>query len=379
MAYKFTEEQELIKQNAGEFAAAYIEPVATEIDHDQKYPKDIIKLLGENDFFGLFLPEEVGGGGADYLSYVLTLEEMAKISGSVASIVANHVSAAIYSINKWGNSYLKNNLLPAMCSGQKLGALAWAEPDAAPGVGADKLTAVKSGDNFILNGKKTYVANGGAADIYVVTALTTGEDGTQKVSLFVVKSDTNGLKVSRNIEKMGLRACPCAELTFENVEISSGFMLGEKGNGGEMLKEIKGVLNIAEGAIAAGLVDAALKEATTYSKQRIQFKRPIASFPAIQTLIADIATNLNLVKLAVYDTAAMVDSDENFEAQSAMIKMFASKTAPQALIDAIQIEGGVGYCDDMQVSRIYRDVNGLFLSESSADFPEPTIAKEVLL
>ncbi len=379
MSYVLTEEQELIQQNAREFSQEYIEPIAVEIDHDYKYPEELVEQLAENGFLGMCFPEDFGGVEAGYLSYVLSVEEIAKVSGGAAAILVNHASLAAMSINKFASDELKEQYLPAMCAGEKLGAFAWAEPNHAPGAGPDRLVAAKEGDSYVLNGSKSYVMNGGVAGVYVVIAKTDLDAGTKGFSAFVVNAASAGLSVERNIKNMGLRACQCAELKFDNVKIPAGNLLSFEGGGMDLVKYVKAMANIAEGALAVGLAKAALTEASNYAKQRIQFKRPISSFPAMQTLMADIATNIHMAKLAIYDAASLVEQDERFVVEAAMVKKFVSRIGTQALIDAIQVEGGVGFCEDMSAARLYRDVNGVLLSDSSEEFPEAVIAAEILV
>jgi butyryl-CoA dehydrogenase len=221
--------------------------------------------------------------------------------------------------------------------------------------------------------------NGGVAGVYVVIAKTDLTAGAKGFSAFVVDAAAAGLSVVRNIKNMGLRACQCAELKFDNVKIPTANLLSFEGGGMDLVKYVKAMANIAEGALAVGLAKAALTEASNYAKQRIQFKRPISSFPAMQTLMADIATNIHMARLAIYDAASLVEQDERFVVEAAMVKKFVSRIGTQALIDAIQVEGGVGFCEDMSAARLYRDVNGVLLSDSSEEFPEAVIAAEVLV
>ena len=379
MSYMLTEEQELIQQNAREFSQEYIESIAVEIDQKSEHPTELVQQLAENGFMGMCFPEDFGGVDAGYLSYVLSIEEIAKVSGGVAAILINHASLAAYTINQYASDANKEAYLPDMCSGEKLGAFAWSEPDHAPGAGPDRLVAVKEGDSYILNGSKSYVNNGGVADVYVTIGLTNPEAGLKGFSGFIVDANTPGLSVSRSISKMGMRACQCAELKFDNVKIPAANLLSFEGNGLTIVKQAQAAANIAEGAMVIGMAQAALTEATNYAKQRIQFKRPISSFPAMQSLMADIAANIHLARLAIYDAASLIEQDERFAFESAIIKLFVSRIGTQALIDAIQIEGGVGYCEDMSVARLFRDINGAFLSASSVEFPESVIAEEVLL
>lgn len=378
MGYVLTEEQQLIQQNAREFALEYIEPLAAEIDHTGAHPADLVAKMVEQDFLGIFMPSEFGGAEAGYLSYTLIVEEIAKVSGAVAAILVNHASLAAYSINRWGSDEQKKNYLTALCQGEKLGAFALDEPGAAPGVGEHKVVAQKSGDCYVLNGRKCYVANGGVAGVYIVVAQTNPEAGAQGMSAFIVDGGTAGLSVIRKIDKMGLRGCQSIELEFNNVTIPAANLLGTEGTGLAIAAEAQAAAAIAEGAMVLGIAQAAMEDAVKYSKQRIQFRRPIASFPAIQTMLADMAANIHLLRLAVYDAASLLEQGDVFVNEAAIIKLFAARIGQSALIDVIQIEGGYGYSQEMLASRLYRDVKGVVIKNSSLDFPEKIIAGNLL-
>ncbi|HWR42308.1 acyl-CoA dehydrogenase family protein [Sporomusa sp.] len=378
MSYALTEEQQLIQQNAREFAQEYVEPAAASIDSTSTYPEEIVQKMAEHDFLGIFMPGEYGGAEAGYLSYALLVEELSRVSGAVAAILINHASLAAYTINQWGSAEQKQNYLPFLCNGQKLGAFALTEPGAAAGAGEHKVVAVKDHDGYILNGRKCYVANGGAAGVYIVFALTNPEAGAKGMSAFVVDGKAAGLSVARTIEKMGLRGCPSVELLFENVKIPAASLLGIEGAGLTIASAAQAVASVAEAAMVVGIAQAAMDDAVKYGKQRIQFRRPIASFPAIQTMLAEMATNIHLARLAVYDAANLIESGEPFAAEAAMVKLFAARIGQNALIDVIQIEGGYGYSQEMVASRLYRDVKGAIIKESSLDFPEKVIASALL-
>ena len=378
MSYALTEEQQLIQQNAREFAQEYVEPAAAGIDSTSAYPAEIVQKMAEHDFLGIFLPGEYGGAEAGYLSYTLLIEEIARVSGAVAAILINHASLAAYTINKYGTDEQKQNYLPFLCNGQKLGAFALSEPGAAPGAGAQRVVAVKDGDSYILNGRKCYVANGGAAGVYIVFALTNPEAGPKGISAFIVDGKTAGLSVARTIGKMGLRGCPSAELVFENVKVPAASLLGIEGAGLPIALAAQAAASVVEAAMVVGIAQAAMEDAVKYGKQRIQFRRPIASFPAIQTMLAEMATNIHLARLAVYDAAQLIETGEAFTAEAAMVKLFAARIGQSALIDVIQIEGGYGYSQEMVASRLYRDVKGAIIKDSSIDFPEKVIAEALL-
>lgn len=378
MSYALTEEQELIQQTAQEFTQEYVKPIATEIDNTSEHPAEIVEQMAAHDFLGLYLPEEFGGAEAGYLSYVLIVEEISKVSGAVASILVNHASLAAYSINCFGTTGQKEAYLPALCSGEKLGAFALSEPGAAPGVGAQKVVATKDGDHYVLNGHKCYIDNGGIADVYVVFALTNPEVGVKSMSAFIVDASTAGLTVSRTIGKMGLRGCQSAELVFENVIVPAANLLGAEGVGMKIAQEVQLVANVAEGAQIVGIAQAAMDDAVEYGKQRIQFGRPIATFPAIQTMLAEMATNIYAARLAVYDAANLIEKGENFTKEAAMVKLLTKRIGESALIDVIQIEGGYGYSQEMVASRYFRDIKGVVINNSSAEFPEKIIASDLL-
>ncbi|AJQ28610.1 acyl-CoA dehydrogenase family protein [Pelosinus fermentans] len=378
MSYALTEEQQLIQQSAREFTREYIEPIATEMDRTGIHPSAVVQQMAEHDFLGLYLPEEFGGTEAGYLSYVLIIEEISRMSGAVASILINHASLAAYTMYRFGSAVQKQECLPALCSGEKLAAFALTEPGAAPGVGSHKVIATKEGDHYVLNGHKCYVANGGVADIYVVFALTNPEAGAKGMSAFIVDAKAAGLSIQRTIGKMGLRGCQSAELIFENVMVPQSNLLGAAGAGMKIVKEAQLVASVAEGAQVVGIAQAAMEDAVKYGKQRVQFGRPIAAFPAIQTMLAEMATHIHIARLAVYDAASLIEKGEDFMKEAAMVKLFTGRIGQSALIDVIQIEGGYGYSQEMIASRFYRDIKGAVITESSAAFPEKVIADDLL-
>ncbi len=378
MSYALTEEQQLIRQNAREFALEYVEPLSAEIDRTGTYPSDVVKKMVEQDFLGIFMPGEFGGAEAGYLSYALIIEEISRISGGIASILINHASLAAYSINRWGSAEQKKMYLTALCQGEKLGAFALTEPGAAPGAGEHKVVALKDGEDYVLDGRKCYVANGGVAGVYLVFAQTNPEAGAQGMSAFIVDGNAEGLSTVRVIDKMGLRGCQSAELEFINVRVPAANLLGAEGTGLAIAAEAQAVASIAEGAMAVGIAQAAMEDAVKYGRQRIQFRRPIASFPAIQTMLAEMATNIHMLRLAVYEAASLIDNGDLFVNEAAMIKLFAGRIGQSALIDVIQIEGGYGYSQEMVASRLFRDVKGAVIKNCSVDFPEKIIAGSLL-
>ncbi|HBT46793.1 MAG TPA: acyl-CoA dehydrogenase [Peptococcaceae bacterium] len=373
MRYPLSEEHLLIQQTAREFAERYVKPEASAVDRAGAHPQELVRRMAEHDFLGLPFPQECGGAEAGFLSFVLAIEQIARASASVAAIPVNHFIAS-YTLYRWGSAEVKEQLLPVLCRGEKLGAFAFYEPGAAPGSGDRRLVATRTPAGYVLNGTKYFVPNGGVADLYVVVAQTDPERGQAGFSAFVLDGNTPGMRIARRVETMGLNGCQVAEIVFEGVEVSAGRLVGPENGAASMIREMLAMRRIAGGAMVAGIMDAALEESVKYAGQRVQFGRPIGRFPAIRKMIADMAANLNLLRLAVYSTADLVDKGEPFEAEAAMVHMFAGRTGQAACIDAIQIHGGYGYSQELPVERFFRDVKGALVYDSIMEQPEQVVA-----
>ncbi|WP_258359840.1 acyl-CoA dehydrogenase family protein [Moorella sulfitireducens] len=378
MRYPLTEEQLLIQQNAREFAGRYVEPVATAIDRQGSHPEEMVRKMAEHDFFGLPFPQEYGGVEAGFLSYVLAVEEISRACASLGSILINHCSLAAYAIYRWGTAAQKERFLSPMCGGEKLGAFALYEPGASVGCGEHRVVAVRKGDGYVLNGRKYFVANGGAADVYIVFALTEPEKGLEGLSAFIVEKDVPGFNVLRQVEKMGLNGLQAAELALEGVEVSGDSLLGPENGAAAMLHEALALGKISAAAQITGIMQAALAESVKYAGERVQFDQPIARFPAIRQMIATMSANLHLARLAVYSTADLVDKGEPFIAEAAMVHMFAARAGQGACIDAIQVHGGYGYSQELIVERLFRDVKGALITDSLFEYPDYLVAENAL-
>ena len=378
MSYLLTEEQQLIKQNAREFAKEYLEPAATELDKTGEYPAEIVRHMAEHDFLGRSLPTEFGGTGVGHLSYVLAVEELAKVSAAVASILVHHASLACYAINKWGTDTQKKTYLPAMAKGTMLGAFALAEPGPALGIGPDTVMATKTDAGYIVKGIKSYVANAGVAGVYVVFACADPAAGAKSLTAFLVDAKTPGLTVGPNKRNMGLHGCPTADVIFNNVLLTEAHVLGTVNGGQAIATETLAVASVAEAAETLGIAQAAVEHAAKYAKQRVQFGKPIGTFQAIQTMLAEVATNCHLSRFAIYDAASLIEQGLPFTAEAAMVKLFAARIGMESLIDVVQVEGGYGYSEEMPMARLYRDVSGTTLRESPGDFPEKLIAASLV-
>jgi alkylation response protein AidB-like acyl-CoA dehydrogenase len=371
MNFKLTKEQQMIQKSAVDFAKSTLEPIAFDIDRTAEYPADAVKAMAAHDFLGVTIPEEFGGMGADYLSVALIAEAFGKANAAVGAIAISHAVMAAGAIAKYGSAELKKAYLPAMAKGEKLGGYALAEPGAALASGPDKVVAVKDGDKYVLNGKKFFVANGGVADVYVVIAQTNEEAGQKGVSAFVV--DASDVTVIRKVDKLGLRAFPTAEVEFKNAK---AVLLGTEEDGVKIMNDIQAHADVAFGALAVGVGQAALEESTEHSNTRIQFGKPIGNLQAVQWMLAEIATNVHIMRLAVYSAA--VSMQENDINGAVFMKMYAMKASMDIGMNAVQIHGGIGYSREHNIERYFRDIRGAFNIENANEYPQKIIAGKLL-
>ena len=373
MSYLLTEDQQLIRKNARDFAKQYLEPLADSLDKTGEFPAEAVKKMAEYDFLGWFLPAAYGGAEVGYLSYVLGVEELSHASAAVASILVQH-AAATYAINRWGTPEQKQEYLPAMAKGRQLGAVAITEAGPSAGEGPQAVVASKQGDGYTLKGRKTYVPNAGVADLYVVFACTDAAAGAKSMTAFLVEGKAAGLSVGPKKSTVGLRGRPTADVMFDNAPAE---VLGDGTGGAAVALELLAVTGIAEAAQTVGVVATAVEHAAKYAQQRVQFGRPVGTFQAIQALLAEVAANCHAGRLAVYDAANLVEKGEAFTAEAAMVKLFAQRLGMKSLLDTMQVEGGYGYSEEMLMARLFRDVSGTTILESPLEFPEKVVAASI--
>lgn len=345
MVLQLTQEQELIVQSVREFA----QETQKETDAYQ-----VVKGLADMDFLGIFYPEEYGGAGTDFTSFILALEELAKTNASAALIYANQCSLVAYAIYRWGTQEQKSTYLPSLFSAEIFGGLAYIDKD--PSEEWQPCTARREGDCFVLNGEKSYVINGSKAGVYVVTALV-----DEALTAFLVEKDTPGLTCGPAWEKMGLDGVEVTNIQLAEVKVPAENLLGEVGQGGAILAEVLALNHIAMAAITVGICQRALEASVAYSQERIQFGRPIAKLQAIQTMIGNMATNIQAARLLAYQAAALKDQDKDFSHLADMARYFADIHGELVCQDAIQIHGGYGYSEDLGIEKLLRDVKGISL------------------
>jgi acyl-CoA dehydrogenase len=375
MNFQLTEDQQLIEQSAHDFAKEYLDPITGQLDHTGEFPKGMVKELASHDFLGLHLPPEVGGAGAGFVTYVAVIESLSRSCAAVASIMNNQAMVS-YSIQHWGSEAQKKRYVGALVKGETIGAFAICEHGPTPGIGPDALVATKNDGGYVLKGTKAYVRNAGEAGVYVVFAVTDPAVPNAPTA-FVVDASVTGLKVGPKLDTMGLKGCPVAHVVFDNAAVPEAAVLGTVKGGSEIVARTLALASVAEAAQTVGIGQAAVEHAAAYAKQRVQFGKPVATFQAVQTLLAETLTDCYLARLGLRCAAQLVEDGKPFEAEAAMLKSFLARLGSKMLIDTVQVEGGMGYSETMPLPRLFRDIAGTTLLDAPADFPDETIAASI--
>jgi alkylation response protein AidB-like acyl-CoA dehydrogenase len=378
MNFKFKDTQTLIQEMVREFAESEIKPYAQKRDKEEKFPFDIIPKLAELGLMGIVVPERWGGGGADYVSMVLAIEEIARHDGSLGLTIAAHNCLCVCHINLAGTDKQKETYLIPLASGKKIGAWGLTEPGSGSDASALKTTAVKQNGSWIINGTKMFITHGSVGDIYVILALTSPQKKQKGITAFIIEKDTPGMQQGKKLSKLGMRSSDTTELILEEVKIPDSQRLGEIDKGFiDTLKVLdRGRISIA--ALALGIGRGALEQAKSYAKERIQFGKPIAEFQAIQWMIADAATKLEAARLLTLKAAWLQDQQKPVTTSSAMAKLFAAQAAMQACNIAIQIHGGYGYTTEYPVERFFRDAKLCEIGEGTNEIQKLIIARDIL-
>ena len=345
----------MIKETARKIAEEKIKPKRRELDEKAEFPKDLIDEIARADLFRVFIPEEYEGLGLGYMGMVLATEELSRVCAGTALGFAGTALGTI-PILLFGTEEQKKKYLPDIASGKKLAAFCLTEPEAGSDAGNVKTRAVKDGDHYIINGNKIFITNGGVADVYVVITSTNPERGERGLTAFILEKGMEGFSFGKEENKMGIRASATRELIFEDVRVPAENMLSKEGRGFIVAMKTFDYSRVGVGAQALGIAQGALEEALNYSKQRVQFGKPISSFQGIQFMLADMAIQVEAARALVYATARHIDSGaKDVGKESAMAKVFASDTAMRVTTDAVQIFGGYGYMKEYPVEKMMRD------------------------
>jgi butyryl-CoA dehydrogenase len=378
MDFALSSEHEEIRRAVRDFAERRIGPVADEMEREAAFPHDIIREAGRLGFLGIPYPEEIGGTGLDSLAYAITIEELSRVSGSVGIIVSAHTSLGCNPIWMAGTDAQKERFLRPLASGEKIGAYGLTEPDAGSDSRGTRTRAHRDGDEWVLNGGKRFITNAGVASTYIVTAVTDRDEGSGRISAFIVEADAPGFSIGRMEEKMGLHASNTGELIFTDCRIRADNLLGEEGEGDKLfLKTLDGG-RIGIAAMALGIAQAAYEAASAYAKERQQFGRPIAAFQGVAFMIADMATQIDAARLLTYRAAWLKDAGRPYSTEAAMAKLLASEVAQRVTNDAIQVHGGYGYVTEYRVERYLRDAKLTEIGEGTSQIQRMVIARNLL-
>ena len=378
MDLKFTEEQEMIRKMVRDFAQKEVAPIAAEIDDKGIVPFENIKKMGQLGLLGLTVPEKYDGGGADAISYVIAIEELAKACASTAIVMAVQNSLVCAGLEKFGTEEQKEKYLRPLARGEKIGAFALTEPGAGCDSAAQLTTAVRSGDGYVINGTKHFITNGSFADIVILFAMTDKAQKHRGISGFIVEKGTPGFTVGKEEHKMGIRGSNTCELVFTEVHVPATARLGEEGQGFKIAMTVLDAGRIGVAAQAVGIAQAAYEAAVKYSKERVQFGQPISQFQAIQWMLADMATRIEAARLLTYNAALAKMSGQPYSKEASMAKLFASETAVWVADRAVQIHGGYGYMKEYSVERNYRDAKITEIYEGTSEVQRKVIARAVL-
>ncbi|WP_067730323.1 acyl-CoA dehydrogenase family protein [Oceanobacillus damuensis] len=378
MNFELTKEQEMVRKMVRDFAEKVIRPRAIEIDTKAQFPIDIFDQMGELGILGIPFPEEYGGSGGDTLSYALAVEEIGRVCGSTGLSYAAAVSLGASPLYYFGTDEQKDMYLKPLANGEALGSFGLTEPNAGSDSGGTKTTAIVDGDDYVINGEKCFITNASFAKIIIVTAVTRKSDkGKNMISSIIVPADSNGVKITSNYDKMGVRGSDTAEILLDNVRVPRKNVLGEEHKGHKQFLYTLDGGRISIAALGLGIAQASLEKALAYAKERKQFGRSISSFQAIQFKLADMAMEVELARNMVHKAAWLKDQGKPFGKEAAYAKLFATETAFRSANQAIQIHGGYGYMREYEVERYLRDAKLLEIGEGTSEIQRLVIAREL--
>ena len=378
MDFMLTEQQQMMKKLFAEFAEKEVKPLAAEVDEDERFPRENVEKMKACKMMGIPFSREYGGAGADYLSYILAVEELSKKCGTTGVVLSAHTSLGPWPIEHFGTEEQKNKYLPDLCTGKKLAAFGLTEPNAGTDAAGQQTTAVKDGDDYILNGTKIFITNAGEADVYVIFAMTDKTKGTHGISAFIVEKGMPGFTVGQHEKKLGIRGSATSELIFNNVRLSKDHLLGQEGKGFKIAMMTLDGGRIGIAAQALGIAQGAIDETVPYVKARKQFGRSIAKFQNTQFQLADMQVKTDAARWLVYDAAMKKEKGLPYSVEAAKAKLFAAEVAMEVTTKAIQLMGGYGYTRDYPVERMFRDAKITEIYEGTSEVQRMVISGAML-
>ena len=378
MNFELGQEYVLLRKMYRAFAETEVQPLAEEVDEEERFPVETVEKMKRFGFFGIPFPKEYGGAGADNLAYAMAVEELSKACGTTGVIVSAHTSLCAAPIYEFGTEEQKQKFLVPLAKGEKLGAFGLTEANAGTDAAGQQTRAVLDGDEYILDGSKIFITNAGYADTYIIMAMTDKSKGTRGISAFIVDIETPGFSIGKKEKKMGIRGSATCELIFENCRIPKENLLGKEGMGFKIAMKTLDGGRIGIAAQALGLAQGALDETVSYVKERKQFGRPIAKFQNTQFQLADMDTRTEAARLLVYKAARVKDSKKPFSTEAAMAKLYASEAAMEVTTKAVQLHGGYGYTREYPVERMMRDAKITEIYEGTSEVQRMVIAASLL-
>ena len=378
MNFNLTSEQKLIKQTAADFSRDELKDGAVDRDKNKVWPKEQIKKMADLGFMGMMVEEKWGGSGLDTISYCIAMEEISKVDASAGVIMSVNNSLVCYLLNKYGNDFIKENYLTPLAKGTKLGAFSLSEPQSGSDASNMKTYAKLDGEDYILNGTKNWVTNGINCDYVIVFAITEKGVGHKGISCFIVDKSFNGFSTGKPEEKLGIRSSDTCELYFDNVRIPKQNLIGKEGDGFKIALSTLDGGRIGIASQALGIAQASLDASIKYSKERVQFNKPISLNQGIQFKLADMAMEIEASRLLIYKSALAKDEGRDYSHIASMAKVYASEVAMRSSTQCVQIHGGYGYIKETGVERLMRDAKITQIYEGTSEIQRVVIARELL-
>ncbi|WP_165000448.1 acyl-CoA dehydrogenase [Anaerophilus nitritogenes] len=378
MNFQLTKEQEMVRKMVRSFAETEVQPLAAEVDETERFPWETVEKMARYSMLGTFVPKQYGGAGADEVAYAITVEELSRACGTTGVICSAHSSLCAWPIMKYGTEEQKQKYLVPLAKGEKLGAFGLTEPNAGTDAAGQQTTAELDGDEWILNGSKIFITNGGTAETYVVMAMTDASKGTKGISAFIVEKGTPGFSIGKKEDKLGIRGSATTELIFENCRIPKENLLGKEGQGFKVAMTTLDGGRIGIASQALGIAQGAMDETIKYTKERQQFGKPLAKFQALQFEMADMETRIQAARHLVYNAAFRKSQGLPYAKEAAMAKLFAAETAMYVTTKAVQLHGGYGYTREYPVERMMRDAKITEIYEGTSEVQKMVIAASIL-
>lgn len=378
MNFELTQKHLALQKLFRSFAVNEVKPLAKEIDETEEFPLGTVKKMADNAMMGINIPTDLGGAGADTLSYALAIEELSKVCATTGVILSAHTSLACDPLITFGTPQQKEKYLLPLAKGEKLGAFGLTEPNAGTDAAGQQSLAILEDDHYVLNGSKIFITNAGAADIFIIFAMTDPSLGTKGISAFILEKGMEGFTIGKPEDKLGIRASSTCELIFENVKIPKENLLGKESQGFKIAMHTLDGGRIGIAAQALGIAQGAIDETIAYVKSRKQFGRPISAFQNTQFKLADLQTEVDAARLLVYQAAYAKDNFKSYGLEAAKAKLFASKTAMHVTVECLQLFGGYGYTKDYPIERMMRDAKITEIYEGTSEVQRMVIAGSML-